>query len=74
MSAIGLVPRPKAKMIISRYADYRREDFMFPRTQSYALREMAWENPSKPLKSWDRLVYAGIGAAAFAGATLELFR
>ena len=37
----------KAKAFISCHADYRREHFMFPRTQSSALRDMPWENPHK---------------------------
>lgn len=74
MSAIGLLPRPKAKNLISSHANYRREDFMFPRTQSCALRDRPWEHRSQPLKSWDRLVYGGILVAAVAIAMLALLR
>lgn len=74
MSAIGLLPRSKAKNLISSHANYRREDFMFPRTQSCALRDRPWEHRSRPLKSWDRLVYGGIAVAMFAVAIVELLR
>jgi hypothetical protein len=76
MSAIGLLPSPRqgSKLSISSHADYRRNDFMFSRTQSGALRDMPWERRAKPLQSWDRLVYSCVGAAAFAVTMLELFR
>ena len=64
MSAIGLESRSKAKAVISCHADYRREDFMFARTQSSALRNLPWEHRTKPLQSWDRLFYNGLGIAA----------
>jgi len=64
MSAIGLLPRPRAKLLISCHADYRREHFIFPRTQSTAMRELVWEKPTKPLQSWDRLFYRAAGMAA----------
>lgn len=73
MSAIGLLPPPRAKTIISRYADYRRDDFMFPRTQSSVMRDAPWEHRLKPLQSWDRLVYSAAGmAVAVLGAALLL--
>ena len=72
MSAIGLHHNPKA--IISAHAEYRRQDFMFARTQSPAQRDLPWENPIKPLQSWDRVVYAWTGVAIFALAGLTLLR
>ena len=74
MSAIGLLPRPVPKTIISRHADYRRDDFVFQRTQSCSMRDMPWENRTPRLQSWDRLIYSGAGFAVFAVALLELFR
>ena len=73
MSAIGLLPRPMPKTIISRHADYRRDDFVFQRTQSCSMREMAWERRTPPLQSWDRLIYSSAGLLVFAVAALELF-
>ena len=64
MSAIGLESRPQAKALISCHADYRREHFVFARTQSSALRNLPWEHRTKPLQSWDRLFYNGLGIAA----------
>jgi hypothetical protein len=69
---IGLHRNPK--MIISAHADYRRQDFMFARTQSPAQRDLPWENPIKPLQSWDHVVYAWTGVAAFALVVLVLLR
>ena len=72
MSAIGLHHSPK--MIVSAHADYRHQDFRFARTQSPAQRDLPWENPIKPLQSWDRVVYTWTGVAVFALAALELLR
>jgi len=37
---------------ISAHADYRREDFVFARTQSLEMRGLEWESRLKPLKPW----------------------
>ena len=74
MSAIGLLPRPAPKLIISRHADYRRDDFVFQRTQSCSTRDVPWERRTPPLQSWDKLVYSSLGIFALAAAALELFR
>ena len=74
MSAIGFDSHSKAKAIISCHADYRREHFMFPRTQSSALRDRPWEHRAKPLQCWDRLFYNGLVVAALAALVLELLR
>ena len=74
MSAIGLLPRPTPKLIVSRHADWRREDFVFPRTQSAVMRDMPWEDRAQPLKSWDRMVYSCVGLASLGFAVLELLR
>ena len=74
MSAIGIESHSKAKALISSHADYRREHFMFPRTQSSALRDRPWEHRAKPLQSWDRLFYNGLGVAALLAMVLELLR
>ena len=36
--------RPNDIRVIGAHADYRREDFIFARTQSPQLRELEWEN------------------------------
>ncbi len=74
MSAIGIQSHSKANALISSHADYRREDFMFPRTQSSALRDRPWEHRAKPLQSWDRVFYKGLGVTALAAVALELLR
>jgi hypothetical protein len=38
--------------LIGAHADYRREDFVFARTQSLEMRGLEWETRMKPLKSW----------------------
>lgn len=38
--------------VIGAHADYRREDFVFARTQSLEMRDLAWESRLKPLKPW----------------------
>ena len=55
MSAIGI---PK---IISSHADYRREDYLFPRTQSRSLTEQRWERRESPLHSWSEFFYPAAG-------------
>ena len=42
---------PEGRAItIAAHADHRRDDFIFPRTQSRALREMVWEQRLPPLR------------------------
>lgn len=36
-------------LTIAAHADHRREDFVFPRTQSRAMREARWERRLAPL-------------------------
>ena len=64
MSAIGM-SRGKG-FVISGYAGYAREQMVFLRQQSNAMRAMEWEK-TPPLKSWSGLLgpWAGlIGLAA----------
>lgn len=62
-------PRYPAKLsidpsyTIAAHANYRREDFIFPRTQSLTMREARWERRVKPIRSWSEIV----GAAALIG-------
>jgi hypothetical protein len=52
--------------VIGAHADYRREDFIFSRTQSPTLREMEWESRLKPLKPWVPNFAANLALAIFA--------
>ena len=40
---------PESVLTIAAHADHRREDFVFPRTQSRAMREARWEQRLPPL-------------------------
>ena len=72
MSAIGLATPQfvdKARFI-SAHADYRRSDFVFPRTQSNAMRDLPWDGRMKPMRCWCELTtYA---AAGFVGAVVAM--
>jgi hypothetical protein len=64
MSAAGLARRPEIGLRISAQADYRRSDFIFPRTQSLAFRDMPWEGRLRPRRSWGEIgTYAVIFCA-----------
>lgn len=54
---------------ISAHADYRHDDYFFPRTQSRALRALEWEHSGKALHSWSEILYP---ALAVAGAVLAV--
>lgn len=47
------------------HADYRRDDYIFPRTQSLQMREMKWER-TKPLKHWGSNLVANLAWEMFA--------
>jgi len=51
---------------IGAHADYRREDFVFARTQSLEMREMEWESRLKPIKPWVPNFAANLAFAIFA--------
>jgi hypothetical protein len=51
---------------IGAHADYRREDFVFPRTQSIEMRGLEWEDRLKPLKPWVPNFAANLAFAIFA--------
>ncbi|MBV8976950.1 MAG: hypothetical protein JO261_10065 [Alphaproteobacteria bacterium] len=52
--------------MIAAHADYRREDFVFQRTQSLAMRALEWENRLKPLKPWAPNFVANLAFSIFA--------
>ena len=72
MSAIGQAP--KAKLLISAHSNYRREDFIFARTQSCTLRDTPWDSRLKPLRSWDSILYSALGVAGALLLALDIFR
>ena len=47
------------------HADYRRDDYIFPRTQSLQMRAMTWER-SEPLKHWGSNLVANLAWEMFA--------
>ena len=51
---------------IGAHADYRREDFVFARTQSLAMRGMEWESRIKPIKPWAPNFVANLAFSIFA--------
>ena len=57
---------------LSAHADYRHEDYFFPRTQSRALSALEWEHSEKPLHSWSEILYPALGAAGALLAILEI--
>ena len=58
--------RNSREPIIGAHADYSRNDYIFPRQQSLAMREMEWEGRLKPLRSWGGNVVANLAWAILA--------
>lgn len=54
------------EICISAHADYRREDFVFARTQSLAMQAMKWENRLKPIRPWGSNLLANLAVEIFA--------
>jgi hypothetical protein len=75
MSAIGSVNRANFDSkykIIGSHADYKPSDYIFPRSQSIALREAVWESRLRPLKPWSELAAIGVLAATAAVVSVTL--
>ncbi len=51
---------------IAAHADYRREDFIFPRTQSLKMRCLKWESRLPPMKPWGSNLVANLAFSIFA--------
>lgn len=51
---------------IGAHADYRREDFIFARQQSIAMRQLEWENRLKPIRPWGSNLVANLAFEIFA--------
>jgi hypothetical protein len=70
MSAIGITGGPTAfkkkrrPILIGAHADYRKEDFFFPRTQSLPMRDAEWESRIKPMHSWSEIALYSAGIFA----------
>ncbi len=56
--------------VIGAHADYRRDDFIFPRTQSIAMRGTPWKRRIKRVRSWSEI--SGYAAVACAGALVAV--
>ena len=65
MSAIGQSTGVQRGTAIGAHADFRRADFVFPRTQSCELQSAIWVGRLQPLKPWGRIA-AELGAIAAA--------
>jgi len=48
------------------HADYSREDYIFPRTQSLQMRALEWEERTQPLKHWGSNIIANLAWEIFA--------
>ena len=55
--------------ITGAHANYCRDDFVFPRTQSRAMREARWAGRIGRMWSWSEIIAAGL-LTAFAGIVL----
>jgi hypothetical protein len=53
---------------IGTYGTFRREDFMFPRTQSRTMSVAPWAERLQPRRSWSEIIGAGfvVGVASLA--------
>jgi hypothetical protein len=58
--------RNEDKVVIGAHADYRREDFVFARTQSLAMRACEWESRLKPMRPWAPNFVANLALEIFA--------
>jgi len=56
----------RSAKVIGAHADYRREDFVFPRTQSLTMREIEWAARIKPMRPRVPNFVANIAFAIFA--------
>ena len=52
--------------VISAHADYRREDYVFQRTQSLAMQAREWDRRIKPMRPWTPNFVANLAFGIFA--------
>lgn len=71
MSSIGQ-PNSGQSHLISAHADYRREDYVFARTQSRAMTQRPWSHRTQRLHSWSEVIYPALGVAAAVLAMAEI--
>jgi|HubBroStandDraft_2_1064218.scaffolds.fasta_scaffold523899_1 hypothetical protein len=61
---------------IGTYGTFRREDFMFPRTQSRTMSGAPWAERLQPQRSWGEIIgtglVVGVASLALALSTLPL--
>jgi hypothetical protein len=74
MSAVGF---PKTgggfnDVLIGSHADFRLEDYVFPRTQSRSLSSLEWESRVKPMHCWGEFSVYVLAAMLVASAALVL--
>lgn len=51
---------------IGAHADYRREDYVFQRTQSLEMQKMEWLDRLPPMKSWGGGMFVDLAQQLFA--------
>jgi hypothetical protein len=51
---------------IAAHAEYRRDDFYFPRTQSIGMRSLKWERRLPPMRPWGSNLVANLAFSIFA--------
>ena len=66
MSATGY------SQVLSAHADYRREDYVFARTQSRQTGAAEWEGRLPRLHSWSEILYPAVGLTAAAMTLFEV--
>lgn len=76
MSAIGF-SRTKSgfndrAFLVGAHADFRLENYVFPRTQSRSLTSLEWESRIKPMHSWGEFGIYGLGTTLGALAVFVL--
>lgn len=50
-----------SEMVISAHADYRREDYIHPRTQSRTMAALEWENRTQPrFVRWVKVLFGAV--------------
>jgi hypothetical protein len=59
---------------IGAHADYRLQDYYFPRTQSRAMNAVKWGSRIKPMLSWSEIMLRGLLIALLSMATFSLVR
>ncbi|HTT96743.1 MAG TPA: hypothetical protein VMF58_01725 [Rhizomicrobium sp.] len=64
--APSIVVSDESPNVIGAHADFRREDYMFQRTQSLTMRALEWEDRMKPMRHWAPNFMANLAFEIFA--------